>query len=58
MIVALVAGPLLFLYLLLFNRDGNGWWMMCALLVSIAGFVLLVLRQPLDRDDDDDGIRL
>jgi hypothetical protein len=32
--------------------------MVCALLVSIAGFVLLVLRQPLDRDDDDDGIRL
>jgi hypothetical protein len=58
MIVALVAGPLLFLYLLLFNRDGNGWWMMFALLVSIAGFVLLVLRQPLDRDEDDDGIRL
>jgi hypothetical protein len=58
MIVALVAGPLLFLYLLLFNRDGNGWWMLFALLVSIAGFVLLVLRQPLDRDEDDDGIRL
>ena len=58
MIVALVAGPLLFLYLLLFNRDGNGWWMVFALFVSIAGFVLLVLRQPLDRDDDDDGIRL
>ena len=58
MIVALVAGPLLFLYLLLFNRDGNGWWMMFALLISIAGFVLLVLRQPLDRDEDDDGIRL
>src|SRR6476661_3786829 len=58
MIISLVAGPLLFLYLLLFNRDGNGWWMVFALLVSIAGFVLLVLRQPLDRDDDDDGIRL
>jgi hypothetical protein len=58
MVVALVAGPLLFLYLLLFNRDGNGWWMLFALLVSIAGFVLLVLRQPLERDEGDDGIRL
>ena len=58
MIVGLVGGPLLFLYLLLFNRDGNGWWMMFALLVSISGFVLLVLRQPLERDEDDDGIRL
>jgi hypothetical protein len=58
MVVALVGGPLLFLYLLLFNRDGNGWWMLFALLVSIAGFVLLVLRQPLERDEGDDGIRL
>jgi len=58
MIVALVGGPLLFLYLLLFNRDGNGWWMTFSLLVAIAGFVLLVLRQPLERDEDDDGIRL
>jgi hypothetical protein len=58
MVVALVSGPLLFLYLLLFNRDGNGWWMLFALLVSIAGFVLLVLRQPLERDEGDDGIRL
>ncbi|MEP6629854.1 MAG: hypothetical protein ABJA89_05255 [Lapillicoccus sp.] len=58
MLVALVGGPLLFLYLLLFNRDGNGWWMTFSLLVAIAGFVLLVLRQPLERDEDDDGIRL
>jgi hypothetical protein len=58
MVVALVSGPLLFLYLLLFNRDGNGWWMLFALLVSIAGFVLLVLRQPMERDEGDDGIRL
>jgi hypothetical protein len=32
--------------------------MLFALLVSIAGFVLLVLRQPLERDEGDDGIRL
>ena len=58
MLGALVGGPLLFLYLLLFNRDGNGWWMTFALLVSVAGFVLLVLRQPNHRDEDDHGIRL
>jgi hypothetical protein len=58
MLGALVGGPLLFLYLLLFNRDGNGWWMTFALLVSVAGFVLLVLRQPNERDEDDDGVRL
>lgn len=58
MLSALVGGPLLFLYLLLFNRDGNGWWMTFAILISVAGFVLLVLRQPAVRDDGDDGIRL
>ena len=58
MLGALIGGPLLFIYLLLFNRDGNGWWMTFALLASVAGFVLLVLRQPNDRDDDDDGVRL
>jgi hypothetical protein len=58
MMVALVGGPLMFLYLLVFNRDGNGWWMMFSLMVAIGGFVLLVLRQPLERDEGDDGIRL
>lgn len=58
MMGALISGPLLFLYLLLFNRDGNGWWMTFALLTSVAGFVLLVLRQPNERDEDDDGVRL
>ena len=56
MVGALLGGPLLFLYLLFFNRDGNGWWMTFALLASVAGFVLLVLRQPNERDDD--GVRL
>ncbi|WP_411285265.1 hypothetical protein [Lapillicoccus sp.] len=58
MLGALVGGPLVFLYLLLFNRDGNGWWITFALLVTVAGFVLLVLRQPNHRDEDDHGIRL
>lgn len=58
MMISLVVGPLMFLYLLLFNRAGNGWFMILALLISVAGFVLLVLRQPLERDEDDDGIRL
>jgi len=58
MMVGLIGGPLLFLYLILFARDGNGWWMMFALGMAIAGFVLLVLRQPFERDEDDDGVRL
>ena len=58
MLVGLIGGPLLFLYLILFARDGNGWWMMFALGMAIAGFVLLVLRQPTQRDENDDGVRL
>ena len=58
MMVGLIGGPLLFLYLILFARDGNGWWMMFALGMAIAGFVLLVLRQPAERDENDDGVRL
>lgn len=58
MMAGLIGGPLLFLYLILFNRDGNGWWMVCGIAMTLAGFVLLVLRQPFERDEDDDGVRL
>jgi len=58
MMAGLIGGPLLFLYLILFNRDGNGWWMVCGIVMTLAGFVLLVLRQPFERDEDDDGVRL
>lgn len=58
MMVGLFGGPLLFLWLLIFDRDGNGWWMVFALGIAIAGFVLLVLRQPAQRDENDDGVRL
>lgn len=58
MMLGLVGGPLLLLYLLLFDRDGNGWFMLGAIAMTVAGFVLLVLRQPFERDEDDDGVRL
>lgn len=58
MMLGLVGGPLLFLWLILFDRDGNGWWMVGAIAMTVAGFVLLVLRQPFERDEDDDGVRL
>jgi len=57
-IMGLVGGPLLLLFLVLFDRGGSGWWKLFALVLSITGFVLLVLRQPTHGDDDDDGIRL
>lgn len=52
-VVGLVAGPLLLLWLVLFRPDVSGWWTLGALGLTIGGFVLLVLRQPHDRDADD-----
>ena len=52
-IVGLVAGPLLLLWLVLFRPDVSGWWTLGALGLTVGGFVLLVLRQPHSRDEDD-----
>lgn len=52
-IVGLVAGPLLLLWLVIFRPDLSGWWTAGALGLTIGGFVLLVLRQPHRRDEDD-----
>jgi hypothetical protein len=52
-IVGLVAGPLLLLWLVMFRPDVSDWWTLGALGLTGGGFVLLVLRQPRDRDEDD-----
>jgi len=52
-VVGLVAGPLLLLWLVLFRPDVSGWWTLAALGLTVGGFVLLVLRQPHSRDEDD-----
>jgi hypothetical protein len=52
-IVGLVAGPLVLLWLVLFRPDVSGWWTLGALGLTVMGFVLLVLRQPHARDEDD-----
>lgn len=52
-IVGLVAGPLLLLWLVLFRPQVSDWWTFGALGLTVGGFVLLVLRQPRDRDEDD-----
>jgi hypothetical protein len=51
-------GPLLLLYLLIFDRDGSGWWVATALAMTVVGFVLLVLRGGNERDPFDDGTRV
>ncbi|KRC89867.1 hypothetical protein ASE25_10060 [Terrabacter sp. Root85] len=54
----LAGGPLLLLYVLFFDRDGSGWWVVTALTMVVVGFVLLVLRGGTERDPFDDGTRL
>jgi hypothetical protein len=50
-------GPLLLLYLVLFNREAGGFWILTAIAMSVGGFFLLVSRMP-GNQDDDDGARL
>ena len=57
-VVGLAGGPLLLLYLLLFDRDGSGWWIVTALTMIGVGFILLVLRGGTERDPSDDGTRI
>jgi hypothetical protein len=54
----LVGGPLLLFYLLFFDRDGSGWWVVTAIAMVVVGFVLLVLRGGNERDPFDDGTRV
>ena len=59
-IVGLVAGPLILLWLVLFRPNVSDWWTLGALGLTVMGFVLLVMRQPHDRteDDPDNGARV
>jgi hypothetical protein len=59
-IVGLVAGPLLLLWLVLFHTGASTWWTFGALGLTVMVFVLLVMRQPQSRDEDDpdNGARL
>ncbi len=51
-------GPLLLIYLLIFDRGGSGWWIATAIAMTVVGFVLLVLRGGNERDPFDDGTRV
>lgn len=57
----LIGGPLWLIYLFAFQRDCRPFWWVLACLVCVLGMVLLVLRQPVSRDQQDpfdDGARL
>lgn len=56
-IAGMGGGPLLLLYLVLFDREGSGYWILAAIAMSVGGFALLVSRLP-GNQGDDDGARL
>lgn len=58
-LVGMVLGPLLLLYLVLFDQDAGTLWVTASIVLTLGGFALLVLRQPRRRSyDGDDGARL
>lgn len=57
-LLGLVGGPLLLLYLVLFDRHAGSLWLAAALGLSVGGFALLVNRLPSRRDDNDDGAQV
>ena len=56
-IAGMGGGPLLLLYLVLFNREAGALWILTAIGMAVGGFVLLVSRLP-GNQGDDDGARL
>jgi hypothetical protein len=57
-IAGMGGGPLLLLYLMLFNREAGSYWILTSIAMSVGGFALLVSRLPAQQEDDDDGARL
>jgi len=59
-LIGLTGGPLLLLYLILFDRSADSLWLLMAISMTVGGFALLVSRLPRHRDEDDgdDGARL
>ena len=59
-VLGLVAGPLLLLYVAMARPFHSTRWFIISVVLSVAGFALLVLRQPAHRDptSGDDGARL
>ncbi len=57
-VLGLVAGPLCLLYVAMARPFHSTRWFIAGLVLSLGGFALLVLRQPRDRDETDDGARV
>ena len=59
-VIGLVGGPLLLLYVAMARPFHSERWFAAGVVLSLAGFALMVLRQPRHRDptDGDDGARV
>ena len=59
-VIGLVAGPLMLLYVVFARPFHSTRWFIAAVVVSLLGFALLILRQPSHRDptSGDDGARV
>ncbi|MGL5818387.1 MAG: hypothetical protein ACRCYR_12545 [Phycicoccus sp.] len=59
-VVGLVLGPALLVYVAMVRPFHSARWFAAAVVLTLAGFGLLLLRQPRDRDptDPDDGARV
>jgi hypothetical protein len=59
-VIGLVAGPLMLLYVVFARPFHSTRWFIAAVVISLLGFALLVLRQPTHRDptSGDDGARV
>jgi hypothetical protein len=59
-VIGLVAGPLMLLYVVFARPIHSTRWFVAAVVVSLVGFALLILRQPQHRDpgSGDDGARV
>ena len=57
-VLGLVAGPLCLVYVAMARPFHSTRWFLAGLALSLGGFALMILRQPRDRDADDDGARV
>ncbi|MEI2775307.1 MAG: hypothetical protein V9G19_04910 [Tetrasphaera sp.] len=49
MLLGLIGGPLILVWLVVFNPNVGEWWTWLSLSMCVGGFVLLVLRGPRER---------
>ncbi len=58
-VAGLTLGPLIVIWAAVLSGNPDpGWWVLCGLVLTMAGFGLMVLRGSGERDPDDNGARV